>query len=39
MIQVTRATFATNIATPGKGEACATCHGIGRAEDITVKHK
>ena len=39
MIQVTRATFATNIATPGKGEACATCHGVGRAEDVTVKHK
>ncbi len=39
MIQVTRATFATNIATPGKGEACATCHGVGKAEDITVKHK
>lgn len=39
MIQVTRATFATNMATPGKGEACATCHGVGKAEDITVKHK
>ena len=20
-------------------EACATCHGVGKAEDITVKHK
>lgn len=39
MIQLTRGTFATNMATPGKGEACATCHGVGKAEDITVKHK
>ena len=39
MIQVTRSVFQTNIATPGKGEACATCHGAGKAEDITVVHK
>ena len=32
-------TWAYNVATPGKGEACATCHGTGRAEDIAVKHK
>ena len=31
-------TFTYSIATPGKGEACATCHGVGRAEDVTVKH-
>lgn len=39
LIQGTRATFAANAVTPGKGEACATCHGVGRAEDVTVKHK
>ena len=39
MIMVPRSTFVSNIATPGKGEACATCHGVGRAEDITVVHK
>lgn len=39
MIMVDRSTFVTNIVTPGKGEACATCHGVGRAEDITVVHK
>ncbi|MBE0613688.1 MAG: OmcA/MtrC family decaheme c-type cytochrome [Burkholderiales bacterium] len=32
-------TFTYSIATAGKGEACATCHGVGKAEDITVKHK
>ena len=39
LIQGTRAAFQTKIATPGAGEACATCHGIGKAEDVTVKHK
>jgi len=39
MIQVTRSTFATNMATPGKGEACGVCHGTGKAEDVAVKHK
>ena len=32
-------TFTYSVATAGKGEACATCHGVGKAEDITVKHK
>ena len=39
MIQVTRSTFMTNMTTAGKGEACATCHGTGKAEDIAVKHQ
>jgi OmcA/MtrC family decaheme c-type cytochrome len=39
MIQVDRSVFKTNVATPGKGEACATCHGTGKAEDIAVVHK
>jgi OmcA/MtrC family decaheme c-type cytochrome len=39
LIKGTRAAFAAKIATPGQGEACAICHGAGRAEDITVKHK
>jgi hypothetical protein len=47
MIQVSRGTttapvagtFTYSIATAGKGEACATCHGTGKAEDIAVKHK
>ena len=38
-IQVTRATFATNNTTAGGGEACVTCHGTGKSEDIAVKHK
>ena len=39
MIKVKRSVFQTNMATPGKGEACATCHGTGKTEDIAVKHK
>ncbi|HWI13466.1 MAG TPA: OmcA/MtrC family decaheme c-type cytochrome [Burkholderiales bacterium] len=39
MIKVTRATFQTNTATAGKGEACVTCHGAGKGEDVTVVHK
>ena len=37
-IMVTRATFATNNTTAGGGEACVTCHGTGKSEDIAVKH-
>jgi OmcA/MtrC family decaheme c-type cytochrome len=37
-IMVTRATFATNNVTAGGGEACVTCHGTGKSEDIAVKH-
>ncbi|MBI4290543.1 MAG: OmcA/MtrC family decaheme c-type cytochrome [Betaproteobacteria bacterium] len=39
LIQVTRGTFQTSVTTPGQGEACATCHGIGKAEDAAVVHK
>ena len=39
MIMVNRSIFAANMATAGKGEACATCHGTGKSEDIAVKHK
>lgn len=39
LIQGTRAAFQTKVTTPGAGEACATCHGVGKAEDVTVKHK
>ncbi len=38
LIQGTRTAFQAK-ATPGAGEACATCHGTGKAEDIAVKHK
>ena len=24
---------------PAFQQACASCHGVGRAEDVTVKHK
>ncbi|MGP1615474.1 MAG: multiheme c-type cytochrome, partial [Pollutimonas bauzanensis] len=33
-----RSVFAA-ITVPAKGEGCFTCHGVGRSEDITVKHK
>jgi len=39
MIQVDRSVFKTNVTTAGKGEACATCHGTGKAEDPAVVHK
>jgi len=39
MIQVDRSVFKTNVTTAGKGEACATCHGAGKAEDPAVVHK
>jgi OmcA/MtrC family decaheme c-type cytochrome len=39
LIQGTRTAFQTKVATPGAGEACLTCHGAGKAEDVAVKHK
>jgi OmcA/MtrC family decaheme c-type cytochrome len=39
LIQSTRALFQTSVTTPGQGEACATCHGAGKAEDAAVVHK
>ena len=34
----TAGTWAYNVNTPGKGEACVTCHGTGKAEDVAVVH-
>ena len=28
-----------SVAKAGSGEACATCHGTGKSEDVAVKHK
>jgi OmcA/MtrC family decaheme c-type cytochrome len=39
MLGVTRGTFQTNTATAGSGEACVTCHGAGKGEDVTAVHK
>jgi hypothetical protein len=39
MLMVNRSVFQTNMATAGRGEACATCHGAGKTEDIAVVHK
>lgn len=39
LIDVPRSTFQTKVATSGGAEACGTCHGPGRAEDVAVKHR